>query len=87
MLSKRGLMGVADFYVSHKYSPSDPLRQHYYWTRWFWQWWFDLDNVYLHPSRREYLEHRFVTVKTMSGWNRFIGRFVQIPFYIWVSQK
>ena len=62
-------------------------RQHSYLLRWFWQIWFDLDNVFLHPSRREYLEYRLHTVNTRNALNRFLGPFVQIPYYIWLGEK
>ena len=78
--------GVADFYVSPKRS-SDPTRQLTWLTRWFWSIWFDLDNIYLHHSRRDYLEHKFKTIKTLNGRNRFLGGtgLVKIPYYVWIG--
>lgn len=42
-------------------------------SRWFWQIWFDLDHVSLSPLRREYLEHKFGTVKSYNGRNNFFS--------------
>lgn len=45
------------------------------------------DNVYLTPGRREYLEHKFKTVKTLSARNEMIKPFVKIPYYVWVGAQ
>jgi betaine lipid synthase len=59
LLSSTGIIGVADFYSSPKRAPAhDPTRQLSWFSRWFWQIWFDADGVFLHPYRREYLEHK-----------------------------
>jgi betaine lipid synthase len=88
ILSPNGIVGVADFYVSGKRSSADPTRQLSWFKRWFWSIWFDFDGIYLHPSRREYLEHKFATVKMASHLNPFINGVVYIPYYIWIgSQK
>ncbi|KAI9206168.1 uncharacterized protein BJ171DRAFT_499010 [Polychytrium aggregatum] len=84
ILCPTGILGVADFYVSPKRS-SDPTRQLGWFMRWFWSIWFDLDNIYLHPSRREYLEYRFKTIKSLNGKNMFIRPFVKIPYYVWLG--
>ncbi|KAI8920400.1 hypothetical protein DFJ77DRAFT_427126 [Powellomyces hirtus] len=86
LLCPTGIFGIADFYISHKRS-LDPTRQMNWIMRWFWQIWFDVDNVYLHPCRREYIEHKFKTVKTLSARNHFIGPIVQIPYYVWIGAK
>ena len=49
--------------------------------------WFDLDNIYLHPSRRDYLEHCFKTVKSLNCKNNFIRPLVKIPYYVWVGAQ
>ncbi|KAI8912731.1 hypothetical protein EDD86DRAFT_202137 [Gorgonomyces haynaldii] len=85
VLSPSGIFGVSDFYVSSKRS-SDPTRQLPWFTRWFWAIWFDQDNVYLTPGRREYLEHKFKTVKTLSARNNMLP-FVHIPYYIWIGAQ
>ncbi|KAI8924832.1 hypothetical protein BC831DRAFT_463375 [Entophlyctis helioformis] len=84
VLAPSGIMGVADFYVSAKRSV-DPTRQLGWFMRWFWAIWFDQDNVYLSPGRREYLEHKFKTIKALSGLNNFVKPFVKIPYYVWVG--
>lgn len=85
VLSPSGIFGVADFYVSSKRS-SDPTRQLPWLTRWFWAVWFDQDNVYLTPGRREYLEHKFQTVKSRSARNNMLP-LVHIPYYIWIGAQ
>ena len=86
VLGPMGIFGVADFYVSSKRS-ADSARQLSWFTRWFWAIWFDSDNVYLTPGRREYLEHKFKTVKTVSAMNHMIKPFVRIPYYVWVGAQ
>uniref|UniRef100_A0A0K3CN82 Betaine lipid synthase n=1 Tax=Rhodotorula toruloides TaxID=5286 RepID=A0A0K3CN82_RHOTO len=65
-LHPSGLFSVCDFYVSARETTSvagvigDVTSRQCSWlTRWFWLHWFELDHVDLHPSRRQYLEHRF----------------------------
>jgi betaine lipid synthase len=72
--------------VSHKRS-ADPTRQLGWLMRWFWSMWFDLDNIYLHPSRRDYLEHCFKTVKSLNCKNNFIRPLIKIPYYIWLGAQ
>jgi betaine lipid synthase len=86
ILSPAGILGVADFYVSNKRS-SEPTRQLGWLMRWFWSVWFDLDNIYLHPARRDYLEHTFKTVKSLNCKNHFIKPFVKIPYYVWIGAQ
>lgn len=50
--------------------------------RTFWRIWFECDKVYLDPSRREYLEYRFGTVKSLNLRNKTLGN---IPYYIWLG--
>ncbi len=73
-----------DFYTSKKRSPNDPTRQLSWLSRWFWQIWFDLDNIALEHARREYLEHQFVTLKSLNGQNPFLP-LVRIPYYVWIG--
>ncbi|KAJ3056798.1 hypothetical protein HK097_004062 [Rhizophlyctis rosea] len=86
VLSPAGIFGVSDFYVSPKRS-ADPTRQLSWIMRWFWSVWFDLDNIYLHHSRRDYLEHKFKTVKSLNCKNPFVKPFVHIPYYVWIGGK
>ena len=44
---------------------------------------FEFDHVDLHPSRRQYLEHLFGTIKSFNGRNRFLLPWlIQIPYYV-----
>ncbi|KAJ3110904.1 hypothetical protein HDU96_006157 [Phlyctochytrium bullatum] len=86
VLSPTGIFGVSDFYISPKRS-SDPTRQLSWFMRWFWSIWFDLDNIYLHHSRRDYLEHKFKTVKSLNCKNPFLKPFVYIPYYVWIGAQ
>ncbi|GJE99974.1 related to Betaine lipid synthase [Phanerochaete sordida] len=90
LLDPAGLLGVADFYTSSR--ASTPLeraigngneRRTGFWSRWFWQIWFDLDHVSLSSARREYLEYRFGT--SYNGRNHMVPWLVQIPYYVFVG--
>ncbi|KAI3650250.1 hypothetical protein MP228_004837 [Amoeboaphelidium protococcarum] len=86
MLSPCGLVGVSDFYVSSKHpTPHDPSRHHGWLTRKFWQSWFELDNIYLSPERREYLEHKFATIKVYNGRNWVIKGMLGMPYYVFIG--
>lgn len=50
--------------------------------RTFWRIWFECDKVFLDPSRREYLEYRFGTLKSINMRNKTLGN---IPYYIWLG--
>ncbi|KAH3673644.1 hypothetical protein WICMUC_003547 [Wickerhamomyces mucosus] len=50
--------------------------------RTFWRAWFEFDKVFLDPSRREYLEYKFGTVKSVNCYNVALG---SIPYYIWLG--
>lgn len=89
-LCPTGLLSVCDFYVSAREKTSlseiigDVASRHCSWlTRMFWLHWFEFDHVDLHPSRRQYLEHLFGTIKSFNGRNRFILPWlIQIPYYV-----
>jgi len=86
-----GLVGVVDFYISDRgakevMNAGDTLRHCSWWTRWFWLHWFEWDHVDLHPSRRNYLEWRFGTMKSINARNSF-GHIAAIPYYIWLGCK
>ncbi|KAJ2699528.1 hypothetical protein H4218_002591 [Coemansia sp. IMI 209128] len=91
-----GFIGVADFYVSGAAGPSghrDAEKagvlgyQCNWFTRVFWQHWFEFDHVYLHPSRRNYLEHKFATHKALNCRNHFIVPYlIQMPYYVWIGR-
>lgn len=91
---KVGVFGVADFYVSSSESTSDQLtlvggsimRRCHWLNSWFWRHWFALDHIELHPARRDYLEHKFGTLKCFNGRNNFVIPYlVQIPYYVWLG--
>ncbi|KAJ5332964.1 3-amino-3-carboxypropyl transferase [Penicillium brevicompactum] len=89
LLSPDGVMGVIDFYVQSKTEFSfrnytgGIIGRHVGWfMRAFWRAWFDLDRVNLEASRRDYLEYRFGTIKSVSARNNYLGR---IPYYVWVG--
>ncbi|SCZ94604.1 BZ3500_MvSof-1268-A1-R1_Chr12-3g03992 [Microbotryum saponariae] len=89
-LSPSGLLSVCDFYVSarEKSSLAETIgdvasRQCSWLTRLFWLHWFEFDHVDLHPSRRQYLEHCFATIKSFNGRNHFVLPWiVRIPYYV-----
>lgn len=85
MLDQYGIFGVADFYVSSKRS-LDEKRQNSWLTRWFWAMAFDAENLYLVPGRREYVEHRFKTIDSISGLNNLLP-LIYIPYYVFVGHK
>lgn len=59
------------------------VNRHVPWVRrTFWRVWFEFDKVFLDPSRREYLEYKFGTVKSMNCYNKALGK---IPYYIWIG--
>ncbi|KAI9503494.1 hypothetical protein BX070DRAFT_224000 [Coemansia spiralis] len=86
-----GILGVADFYISDTNTRSSSAGILSYQCSWFmrifWQHWFEFDHVFLHPCRRNYLEHRFDTHKVFNGRNHFVLPYlVQIPFYVWLGK-
>ena len=82
----RGMLGVVDFGVSGKHPVThDPTRHHSFLTRWFWSMWFETDNVFLNHLRREYLEHRFLTIKSLNCRNWVIRKVIGMPYYIWLG--
>ncbi|KAJ3925991.1 MAG: hypothetical protein NXY57DRAFT_1030425 [Lentinula lateritia] len=90
---QEGLLGVVDFYTAgknaslHEKAIGGESKECGWISRWFWQIWFDFDNVHLSPARRSYLEYRFGTIKSYNGRNRFVLPFiVRIPYYIWLGR-
>lgn len=92
LLSPEGVVGVVDFYVSGRsrapaesWSPQQN-RQCNWFTRHFWHAWFELDHIHLYPGRRDYLEYKFGTIKSLNRRNHFIIPYViQMPYYIWLG--
>ena len=48
----------------------------------FWRTWFEADKVFLDSARRNYLEYKFGTLKSLNCYNNILGR---IPYYIWIG--
>lgn len=48
----------------------------------FWRTWFEADRVFLDLARRNYLEYKFGTLKSLNAYNNTLGR---IPYYIWIG--
>ncbi|CAO3633981.1 unnamed protein product [Cunninghamella blakesleeana] len=91
LLSPEGIVGVCDFYVSGRTIPSNGIvaqhkRKCNWLTRYFWQMWFEFDHIHLAPGRRDYLEYKFGTIKSLNRSNHFIVPYlIQIPYYIWLG--
>ena len=85
LLSAGGIIGVVDFYVqsivevSGRTYTGGSFNRHVTWLgRVFWRAWFDVDRVGLEGARRDYLEYRFGTLKTVDERNYLLGG---IPYY------
>lgn len=85
LLSPDGIIGVVDFYVqsiveiSGRTYTGGSFNRHVTWLgRVFWRAWFDVDRVGLEGARRDYLEYRFGTMKTVDERNYLLGG---IPYY------
>ncbi|KAL1915078.1 uncharacterized protein VTP21DRAFT_7559 [Calcarisporiella thermophila] len=92
LLHPQGVVGVADFYVSgNAASPAEKMsgsqnRRVGWFNRFFWQIWFDFDHINLAPGRRDYLEYKFGTLKSLNARNHFvIPGLVRIPYYVWIG--
>ncbi|OBA20777.1 S-adenosyl-L-methionine-dependent methyltransferase [Metschnikowia bicuspidata var. bicuspidata NRRL YB-4993] len=48
----------------------------------FWRIWFEADRVFLDSARRNYLEYKFGTLKSLNAYNNTLGR---IPYYVWIG--
>lgn len=85
LLAADGTIGVVDFYVqsiielSGRTYTGGSFNRHVTWIgRVFWRAWFDADRVGLEGARRDYLEYRFGTIKTVDERNYLLGG---IPYY------
>lgn len=90
LLKPSGLISVVDFFTSNKEDSAkgELNRQGNLFNRLFWRSWFEFDHVDLNPARRDYLEHKFEAIKTVSCRNNFAIPFVvSIPYYIYLGQK
>jgi S-adenosylmethionine-diacylgycerolhomoserine-N-methlytransferase len=87
LLKPGGVIGVVDFYVSHKHPPPDRAR-HGWWTRTFWPAWFAFDNVFLSPDILAMLERRFARVRLTESRTRLpYMPGSRVPYYTFVGVK
>lgn len=85
LLGADGIVGVVDFYVqsivelSGRTYTGGSFNRHVTWiARVFWRAWFDVDRVSLEGARRDYLEYKFGTLKSVDERNYLLGG---IPYY------
>ncbi len=85
LLAEDGILGVVDFYVqsiveiSGRTYTGGSFNRHVTWLgRVFWRAWFDVDRVGLEGARRDYLEYKFGSLKTIDERNYLLGG---IPYY------
>ncbi|EGW35151.1 uncharacterized protein SPAPADRAFT_53484 [Spathaspora passalidarum NRRL Y-27907] len=89
-LDKEGIIATVDFGIqSHDTSMGrintlgGLVNRDISWvSRNFWRIWFEADKVFLDSARRNYLEYKFGTVKSLNAKNTTLGR---IPYYIWIG--
>lgn len=87
MLKPGGLLGVVDFYVSHK-RPAEGRTKHGAVGRRFWRWWFAHDDVFLSPDHADYLEYR--TEKRHHVEHRGKVPYLPLlraPYFVYVGRK
>ena len=87
LLKPGGIIGVADFYISHKW-PVSGRKKHSAFHRWLWPMWFGWDNVFPSPDHLPYLQHRFETVRLEER----LGKVpylpgLKAPYYLFVGRK
>ncbi|CCG81536.1 Putative uncharacterized protein [Taphrina deformans PYCC 5710] len=90
ILRPEGIISVVDFFTSNKDDSGirELNRQGNLFNRIFWRSWFEFDHVDLNPARRDYLEHKFELIKSVSCRNSFVvPLLVSIPYYIYLGQK
>jgi len=84
-LSISGILAIADFFSAPNRS-DDPTRYQSLGFRTFWRLWFNLDNVYLDPDRRFYLEHKFKTLFQLNCAHEYI-RWIKVPYFVYIGSK
>lgn len=90
LLHKNGVICCVDFGVQSCETTTGRVNtvgglanRHIPWAfRTFWRVWFETDRVFLDPARRDYLEYRFGTLKSLNLCNKNLGN---IPYYIWLG--
>ena len=87
LLKPGGIIGVVDFYVSHKYPP--PARAKHGWlTRTFWPAWFACDNADLSPDRLTWLLRKFQTIRLDERHGPLPWLpFTRVPFFTFIGRK
>ena len=53
----------------------------------FWRIWFEADKVFLDSSRRNYLEYKFGTVKSLNSYNKALGKIPIIFGLVVINQN
>ena len=87
ILKPGGHIGVADFYISHKW-PAESLKRHRWFTRTIWPPWFATDNVFPSPDHLPFLRHHFDQVALEENANRLpYVPLIKAPYYVFVGQK
>lgn len=87
LLKAGGMIGVADFTISHKW-PVQGRRRHSAFGRFFWPMWFGWDNVFLNPDHLQYLQNRFETVRLIEGLGKVPYLFgLKAPYYVFLGRK
>lgn len=90
LLDPSGVIGCVDFgiqssdtYMGRINTVGGLVNRNIPWIlRNFWRIWFEADKVFLDSSRRNYLEYKFGTLKSVNNYNKKLGR---IPYYIWLG--
>ncbi|MCP8719005.1 MAG: class I SAM-dependent methyltransferase [Asgard group archaeon] len=90
LLDKEGLIATVDFGIQSTDTSMGRINtvgglgnRHIPWIlRNFWRIWFEADRVFLDSSRRNYLEYKFGTIKSLNCYNKVLGK---IPYYIWIG--
>lgn len=90
MLHRDGVVACVDFGVQSEITSVGRVNtlggmknRHNPWIfRTFWRIWFEADRVFLDPARRDYLEYRFGTLKSLNCYNKKLGN---IPYYVWLG--
>ena len=83
-LSPTGILGIADFFTAPNRS-DDITRHQSLLMRTFWRLWFSLDNVYLDPDRRAYLDYKFKPLIQLNCSHLYIPPFIRVPYYVFVG--
>ena len=90
LLDKSGIVASVDFGIQSNDTSIGRIntvggllnRNLSWWNRNFWRIWFEADKVFLDLSRRNYLEYKFGTIKSLNCFNKKLGN---IPYYIWIG--